>query len=398
MRRKIGNNEGLSIEKPKHKNGTRQRVTAILATTALMVSGEFAVYKTFFDKKCEAPSASALGTVATLFDRPIKPPGVTVETREEFNERIEKKEQELGIAFPAYDAEKLADLEAKVTLPDKASFSDYLEMARGITDQLGMTITTYANSELKDKLDAKEPTAQELEGENAKRQLVYLMQNLTTIPTTLSKNMGLKYFILTAHGKLPGEKNEYGGAAKFDEQAILIDIDDPQDSTIPHEIDHFVDAATCGAGRVYKDPGYEKLNDKKGHADEDPVSSEFLSARPKTFEHIQSKYNLLHEMQRVAIRKNDEVAYCKNEKELRELGKDVEEMDDYSYKTVAESKANIGKQLFDPKKYDVALDPDMPRKRNKFLFLIARLYEKYPTVVEYYSLFGTRPDSTYKCD
>lgn len=397
MRRKIWNHES-SIEKPKYKSGARQRVAAILATTALVASGEFAVYKIFFDKECKAPSANSLGAVAMMFDRPIKPPGVVVETREEFNERMAKKEQELGITFPAYDAEKLTDLEAKLTLPGEAPFSDYLKMARGITDQLGMTITTYANSELKDKLDAKEPTRQELEGENAKHQLVYLMQDLTSNPTAITKNMGLKHIILTAHGKLPGEKSEYGGAAQFEEQAMLIDVNDSGDSTVSHEISHFVDAATCGADRVYNDPAYEKLNAKKGYAEEDPVSSDFLRGRPKTFEHIKSQYGLLRAMQDVAIRKNNEAAYCKNEKEIHELGKDVEETDDYSYKTVAESKANIGKQLFDPKKYDEALDPDMPRKRTKFLFLIARLYEKYPNVVEYYSLFGTRPDSTYKCD
>jgi hypothetical protein len=91
-----------------------------------------------------------------------------------------------------------------------------------------------------------------------------------------------------------------------------------------------------------------------------------------------------------AVKAGDTQKACQEQATLAALKSEIEAESNYSYSEVAEDKAELGLNIFDPSYYE-ALDTRSPVRRAKFLLLLARLDELAPEVVEYYSLEAVRP-------
>lgn len=339
------------------------------------------------EEDCPAPSEQALAEVNRLFDPKAKEDRFAhTRSKREYREKVAALQQEFGIVFPSYDWKVLSDLEVGLSQPDQqAPFEDYLSTANSILMQSNAEIKVGLPEYSDYKADI--PTPAELESNGAKAQVFNLAKMYTKLPLSITKNMGVKGFYLTARaeGIMGLAYNEHGDA--------LIDIiNTPADDyeVIDHEAFHLFDALYCGPERMHNDPGFTALNAESEYANEWPLPDGFKMTQPKTFEDISNKYYKISEKMYKAIPVKNKAIYCKSKTELKELGADVEQMEDYDFYNVVEGKADIGRQIFDAAFYSSALDENMPIRRDKFIYLLARFYEKFPNEVHYYSYFAPK--------
>lgn len=358
--------------------------TAVAGYSASLILGspshEPAPAATSIEASCPAPSSESIETVTEMFDNPPirslnpNPRGATSQSIQEY---IIAQRQEVGIRMPNYDHVQSGRLGSALNTPGQTPpFQDYLQFAEGVLDQLDIPITIG----VPDGVDAKVPTQAELESRNAKYQVLQIADMFGIIPMNLTEQLGINGVVLTAHG------NGYAGQT-FD-GILIIDIVNAGEtySTDTHELFHIIDAAMCGQEDAQNDPGYARLNTYATYAYEWPLPEGFMDSQPIPLDAVKDDtYYELDTQRWEADDLGDAAAYCVIQATMDNLVKDVEMTDQYSHRSVTEDKANVGRHIVELTNYSEMLDPAKPVIRQKFLFLLARMYEMNPEVVEYYA-------------
>jgi hypothetical protein len=341
---------------------------------------------------CAPPSAAAVDAVEQLINIPLpKFPGRTAPERGAQVGKYERaKQAELGITFPVYDVRKLHHLGTGVggnIVGTPPPFTEYKTMLTGILGQLDipLRIGVPENVVGLDKVDARQPAAEELETSAAKFQVLRLSEMFARAPIQLSTNLGITEVALTAKGK--SDIGGYSGLALTHDGVLIVDVVSAEESNYDlafHEYYHLVDSDACGPQRIHTDRAYAAQNVAGTYAERWPLPPGFIEKQPKSYGALADSRGRLYTKKNEAREREDRGAYCNAEAELDTLHKDVEVNSDYSYYNVAEDKAEIGSQVLQPQEYPHMLDPTMPVRRNKFKLLLARLYEKHRNVATYY--------------
>jgi hypothetical protein len=337
---------------------------------------------------CDAPSPEAIQAVTQMFDspRPDLPRGSTRAQRAAFGAQ---ERQELGIAFPEYDEKEI------IARSQNDPFEHYFNVTKNILDQLNIPLRIGPPKDMNGD-HAEIPTQAELETAKAKFQVLALARIFAYTPMSLTKSLGIKEVALTAHGK------DYDGLTLIDQGVLIVDVanvGEEEWDVATHELYHLVDAAECGPHHMDNDPAYTAWNRHSKYAGNKwPLPPNLLQGQPPSFEAIEKQDYQLSDKQYAAAKVGDPAAYCQARKAEDTLLAGIEMQSDYSHRDVAEDKAELGKNIFEPISYFEMLDSRAPARRGKFLVLLARMYEHNPNVVRDYSLEATRPlTPTYAC-
>jgi hypothetical protein len=153
-----------------------------------------------------------------------------------------------------------------------------------------------------------------------------------------------------------------------------------------HELYHGKDALDCGKEGMSRDEGFNALNPTdtiytdRGEYISQEVYMEFLLEKQKELEGARK----IGDEARIATIK---------EQIAREAAK-VAVFSEYGFKNIVEDKAEFGKEILGMDRYPEMLDPKTPRIRQKFLFLLARVFHDNPKIVQYLADITSRPDAT----
>jgi len=339
-------------------------------------------------QQCAAPSADALEKVTTMFDSPRPEPDAsavaTLGTRRAYQEFSTRRKAELGITFPQYDTMHLDELEINLN-QGKGDFNDYYSVLEGILGQMDIPLKIGPVKGM--DREAQTPTNEELQTYQAMFQTLRLARMFGQTPMNLTKRLGITQVALTAHGE------GFGGLTLIDNGVLIIDVTNngkDRFGVTEHEYEHLVDVAECGPNGIRNDPAYTSLNRLAGYAGAYPLPENFLSTVPPSMEALSERIYKLQDSINAAVKAGDTQKACQEQATLAALKSEIEAESNYSYSEVAEDKAELGLNIFDPSYYE-ALDTRSPVRRAKFLLLLARLDELAPEVVEYYSLEAVRP-------
>lgn len=257
------------------------------------------------------------------------------------------------------------------------SFAEYLQAGNQFASQYGMTIEVASPDEPALVEDgARVPTAEELETPNAKSAIVNTVLTLSTMPVEFVRQIGWERTVLEAkhpdaaayvHGKYPG--TVFSNVSAMDDSGIQ--------RVYYHEAYHLLDKAECGEGKqIRQDPGFDLLN-KSDVRPQQPL-------RMNSKESIERRHG--DDAYAEVFDNGAEQSYPKcavNLIKFAELA-NAARITDYSYKTLAEDKAEIGQNMLDPYAYDAILDPRTPIIREKTIYLLGRMVAFNPAVAQYY--------------
>lgn len=344
---------------------------------------------------CPAPSEAALTAVSNLFDHPPQLPRIgTPRSIDEYgvvrqsDPALRQAEHKLGLTYPHVDMQKeVSLLNAGFGSVQARPFADYAHFTQGILAQAGITL--HIGPSALEAASAQTPTAAELETTAAKEHILTLGLLFANQSFQEDKLARLRQIDVTAHAQVDAaHPNSLLGSASSDKGVVQYDITNSKsgsqsEDVMGHELFHLRDAGICGSGvAALNDPYYASLNKHTVYRISIPANKDATISEPPTFEGTKDAYGNLLNQYTYRYNEGDKKGAEEIRQEADNLLKPIEVMDDYSFTSIVEDKANVGRWLDNPPDYNMMLDPRIPIIRKKFLTLLARIYERAPAVIK----------------
>lgn len=224
-------------------------------------------------------------------------------------------------------------------------------------------------------------TKEEKERPETKESILKLINSFFDQPVELVKQTGLKKVGLIQIAQAGGYAETYGTKDTYYVDPTQKRDDNPFD----HEIYHLYDV-NKGGNYFAIDEGFNNLNPSGFNytdSGKKPKSTKYLSYMDdyiKTFDYLSSYAHANNP----SLGSNGPEISATLQKQLDSAAAHVAVVDNYSFNHIVEDKANLGSILFNPGAYSFALDERKPILREKFIFLLARLYHDNPNLVKYF--------------
>ena len=250
------------------------------------------------------------------------------------------------------------------------------------------------------------PTQAEIDKEEALA-LGQMAWDISDSPTAYIHLSGLRKLILS------GYTGNNQGFEWTDPHTLVWNVSkQPQDGELSQAVYEGVDAAECGFGST-SDPNYAALNGRniygplkvhRGLLSEDHLIFQQPTAEERRLGNaIKAAYDdYVVDSRGYIVTAPDGNLVYKDPRRACRLDEDfnigvvsriaVEHHADFS--SAEQDKYDLGAQFdWSSNGYNEFLDPNAPILRRKALFLLARLYELDPSIVEYFAGFSGRPDT-----
>jgi hypothetical protein len=363
-------------------NNEKLRPYAVMATTAalagsLLVAGAVTEHNPSEMAACPVPSDQSIETVTTMFDAPIVSPKLPETGKSSEYERWQQNNNiatSLGLTLP--NPTPINDLEALDT--KVASFQDFFGPAHDYLKKFGVELSVARPGEMELR-DDQIPTPADLEQATTKYQVRAAIEGFRALPVEFFAAAGMKRLILA---KNTGDWLGVALAADTSD-TVMESIDSRADTTVlsTHEVIHLLDAKECGGlAMIRNDPAYAAI------AGQD-IYKEPEKSRAVTF--TGKLGQLRNELIENEQSSPDRAKACEKQAQALEVAREVVGYSNYGLTDAAEDKAEVGENLAYPSAYGQMLDRGMPKMRQKFLFLLARLYERAPNVVRFMATVGS---------
>lgn len=336
----------------------------------------FAATARSFDQGDQFDSTPAKGDIDAVTEGIIQRQKVTAE--------------KLGLTVYDYRTE-FNDLAQNIygKTPEAIPTSEYLDLATGFLKRYGVDLVVDPTKKQRATMifpDNVRPfTKQEIlsaEGNDSlaiKRELYGFISSIGEMPVELVKDAGLKRLVLV-HIKKIGNVDA-AGYADIDEETpdtIYADPSKPLNVLIPHEMTHLWDAEECGPIGMSNDTQFNALNPTPTLYTDHTGFTDLMSSYTQTS-------SLLGDIQEPHT--NSEKAAIQSQ--IDSIDKTVVVVEDYSFTDIAEDKATIGQDLFDPFGVRILIDSNnTPVLQAKAELLAARVYEEDPAVLKYLATVG----------
>lgn len=327
---------------------------------------------------CPTPTESDISVVEDLF----KAPQINYQDTKDFNDTYYRVlPKQFGLTLHRPDA--LFNLN---TYDPKVTFSNVLQETQQFLSQYSITISVMTPKEAKNHtaLASSIPTKKELEDPDTKVAVASIASEISIIPEEYVRQVGLKHILLVTKG---------------DGFAAYAETSDPHDTVVVsvdkagglglmgHEFMHLVDTTQCGsADAAENDRAFESVNGNVPYDSELEaiIGKRALLPRPLSYEDVSFEQPTMDLGDGASLS-------CEDASTIERAMKVYSQ---YSYTSVVEDKAEIGKNLFSRWGYQTIMSEYMPALRQKALILLARMYKQNPNVVRYYAAITERPPAT----
>jgi hypothetical protein len=250
------------------------------------------------------------------------------------------------------------------------------------------------------------PTQAEVDEEEAAA-LGQIAWDISDSPTAYIHLSGLRKIVLSGYTS----NNE--GFDWTDPHTVVWNVSEqPHDGEMSQAVYEGIDAAECGFGNT-SDPNYASLNERniygplkvhRGLLSEDHLILQQPTAEEQRLGNaINAAYNDVEVDSRgfLVTAPDGNIVYEDPTRVCRLLDdydigvvSRIAVMHHADFSSVEQDKFDLGAQFdWSANGYNEFLDPTKPILRRKALFLLARLYELEPSVVEYFAGFSGRPDT-----
>lgn len=356
--------------------------------------------------QCPAPAESDIRAVTELFSgtKPF-PQGLehlthtSVERKQAwqlYHDFYKDRQAALGIVTHAPNLAN--DSFVAITTPKATTFDSSLRTLNKYTALYGVKVVVATPQIIAaEHINGRPPTPKELSNPSFKGTLYSIKNAMIPQPEQFVRNdAGLKRIIIDTTDTKSGEP-DYAGFAVTGGNRDTIVINGKyfiSPDVITHEEFHLEDTGLCGSpADASSDPSYAALNYGVPYLDGTPEDAKPpRHTVPKSMENLMSSnaYRDYEDTYYLHPEKHIHAA-CTALKKLNLLKSTVIMESDYSYKDVVEDKAELGNEALTVSGYADGLDPTTPKKRAKFMHLLARMYHQDPSVVKYFALFASRP-------
>lgn len=276
----------------------------------------------------------------------------------------------LGMTLVPYALGQEVEQDHTEHAPYKTIFHD----ARVYLGKFGVQLRVAQPQDFTDGDIGSAPTKQELNRAAASYDIAEIADGFHELPLEYVQATGLKTILLISHAS--GE----AAYAKIDGPADTVAVDitaapaEPGPQLLDHEMYHLLDHRECdSASAQYTDPGYTALNGRNiygpgNHAGVFALDSPKLTKLQSQPPEGQADKRTYHKML-----------------------KNVVSYSSYGFTNAVEDKAEMGRNIAVPSDYSTMLSNRTPIIKQKFEYLMARLYHYQPAVVRYFAAISTRP-------
>lgn len=213
-----------------------------------------------------------------------------------------------------------------------------------------------------------------------------IADDMSALPVEFIQSIGMKhiYFVDLTDKKAAGK---YDPAVS---DSIYLDpLATMGPESLTHEITHMWDNDSCSGSNYNIDPGFESLNPAPIYKDDektDQTSTEYTSQ-----EYIDTSKKIQRLLNKIGYDSTlSKSAYRALKAKYKTYLRNTVVTKDYSFKAPIEDKATLGEAIFDPQIYSMYRQDTKPVIRDKFTYLVARLYERSPKIAKYFIAMGSQ--------
>ena len=329
-------------------------------------------------ESCSTPSFASVMEVDKLFDQSYKPgeTPLSAEAARQYGLHVKDPIVFIGNSLGETTTERAAQLES------------FVARANRFLGQYGVKMTVgYPGYET---MGWHKPTDEQMANDTTPQTIENIVYGIGSLPIEYVHLSGLKKIVLLANEKEDKNVAAFAPQDKGLDTIVFNLAGYGSANTIDHEVYHLLDFRECGGpAAAGRDPGYIRLNT----GDIYPPLGSSRSASPDKLSYDSPAYQgpyrkRLEHMARDVLNHNRK-DYCQEEAFQSKDDKKVVVMTDYAFTNVLEDKAEMGAMFVYPQFFGDFLDESRPTLRNKFQFLMARLYDRNPNLVRYFAAIGS---------
>jgi hypothetical protein len=278
------------------------------------------------------------------------------------------------------------DLFKDVNRAQTKPIAEYLQRTTEFAARYGVTLsvpaTTESNSDpATTPLDMSHLTAKQQQ--QVRYALTGFIDNLGEMPVEFVQSTGLKhiYLVHIPDELIAGFADQATGDAFYVDPLKRLDA-----QTFAHELTHLWDANVCGGPEgSFLDPGFDRLNPVNVYGEylyEHRVTERGDYTDHESVAGSKQASELLKKMQADYL-SSDKTLADHDWRKFHHLFRHVVSTSSYGMVNIAEDKATIGEEIFEPYDYQGVYDKNQPILAAKFAYLLARIYQANPSIAKY---------------